>query len=88
MEVVELLLGTGADANISDLDGDTPLHFCESVDMADLILLSGADIFKLNNNGESVLDKSIEEGNEEMVTYWTSHGVCTKESKKTKKTKS
>lgn len=70
MEVVELLLSTGADVNIGDNDGDTPLHFCERPDIADLILLAGGDMLQLNNNGDSVLDKSIEEDNDDMIIYW------------------
>ena len=72
MEVVELLLTTGADVNIRDNDGDTPLHFCERLDIADLILLAGGDMLQLNDKGESVLDKSIEEDNDDMIIYWVS----------------
>lgn len=69
-EVVEVLLGAGADANIRDSDGDTPLHFCERPDIAELILLAGADMTAVNYAGETVLDRCIEDNNDEMSLFW------------------
>lgn len=71
-ELIELLLGAGADVSIRDEDGDTPLHVCELPDIAELLILAGADINALNNSGESVLDKAAEEENELMIMYWVS----------------
>ena len=82
MDVVELLLSTGANVNIKDSDGDTPLHFCEKPDIAQLLMLAGGDIFAKNDKNESILDKAIEDDNDDMIAFWILQGVSSKDTKR------
>ncbi len=69
-ELLEALLGAGADVNIRDIDGDAPLHFCEVPEAAELLLLAGAELNAINDAGETVLDRAMTEDNETMVVFW------------------
>ena len=58
VEVVRLLLDRGADVNVANNDGETPLH-CASrlsyTDMVMLLLAEGADVNVANNDGSTPL---------------------------------
>ena len=43
MEVINWLLVSGADVNVKDNDGDTPLHHCESLEVAQLLVVKGGE---------------------------------------------
>lgn len=75
-ELIELLLGGGAHVNKGDEDGDTALHYCELPAVAELLILAGADVAAVNNYNETVLDKAVENENEEMVEFWVSTHIC------------
>ena len=58
-EVVQLLIKNGADVNIKNGDGATPLHsaaFLGRIDVAKLLLENGADIKARNNDGATPAD--------------------------------
>ena len=60
-EAARLLLKHGADVNIADGSGNTPLHsaaFIGAVDMAKLLLENGADIHAVNNEGSAPLEST------------------------------
>jgi len=70
-EVVELLLEHGANPNVRDYDGYTPLHYAVEgchVDVARVLLDHGADPTIRNNNGMTPLDygRNCEEIIEEL----------------------
>jgi ankyrin repeat protein len=52
--LIEYLLGKGANVNIQDPDGDTPLFVCETVEMAELLIAKGADPKHINENEMTV----------------------------------
>jgi ankyrin repeat protein len=60
----------GADLNARDLDGDTPLHICESPQVAEYLLANGADEQAVNTEGKSVYEQALELENQEMVIFW------------------
>lgn len=60
----------GANLNSRDLDGDTPLHICESSEVAEYLIANGADEHALNNEGKSVYEQAVELENEAMVIFW------------------
>ena len=48
------LLDAGADPMLRDSDGDTPLHACEFIASAQVLLDAGADLTAVNHNGQTV----------------------------------
>ncbi|GMH55459.1 hypothetical protein TrST_g6445 [Triparma strigata] len=56
MEVINWLLVSGADVNVKDNDGDTPLHHCESLEVAQLLVAKGADKTLCNSEGKTAMD--------------------------------
>lgn len=56
--IVQLLIGNGADMNAQNVGGLTPLHICcdrQHEDVAIYLLMMGASVMKLCNNGNSVV---------------------------------
>lgn len=74
LDLVQMLLAAGADPNLRDTDGDCPLHVCESSEVASLLLASGAVLQNRNSCGETVLDKALQEANQEMISFYESIG--------------
>jgi ankyrin repeat protein len=54
MGLLSYLLYIGSDPNIQDEDQDTPLHVCESVDCAKILIEHSADTTIRNRDGQSV----------------------------------
>lgn len=52
--LVEMLLHMGADPNLADADGDTPLHLCESAEIAQTLIAAGANPHARNAEGKTV----------------------------------
>lgn len=73
LEVIRWLIGLNTDAvvidiNAKDGDGDTPLHHCDDVDSAKILIEVGADDTITNNDGKTALqvkEEEVEEGDEE-----------------------
>lgn len=75
-EIIEFLVKeAGATVDIRDNDGDTPLLFVEKPEIYELLLTLGADPTIRNNSGESLVEKVIEDENEEMVEYLINRGI-------------
>ena len=75
--LLEYLLTNGADVNLRDLDGDTPLLICEDQASFEMLERHGADINATNNEGGGLAEKAVglaEEGNEAMVTFLFNRG--------------
>lgn len=59
LDAVKLLLCNGADVNVQDVHGFSPLHTaaaCGFTQMASLLLLYGADVFSLTTQRETPID--------------------------------
>ncbi|KAG9288741.1 hypothetical protein G9A89_019102 [Geosiphon pyriformis] len=59
--IIELLISHGADVNIRDFEGDTPLHVAETVEIAELLLDHGADPFITNFEGKTPAQVAFQE---------------------------
>ncbi|MBK9266964.1 MAG: ankyrin repeat domain-containing protein [Polyangiaceae bacterium] len=80
IEAVRLLLAHGADPNVRDNEGDSPLRFCiekEYLEMARLLLLCGANknINKTVGGGMTALGLAAYWLNVEMVKLLLAHGA-------------
>lgn len=78
-EKIELLLSQGANPNIQDYSGKTPLHIHassrsdESGEICEMLLYAGADPTIKDNDGETALDYATKANNKEtvdMLNYW------------------
>jgi hypothetical protein len=69
MDLVKLLIAAGANVNLKDLDGDTPLLVCEQPDVFKVLVEAGADAAAVNNAGDGILQKVFEEENETRILF-------------------
>lgn len=53
-DLIKHLLDNGADVNIQDPEGDSPLFVCETVDIAEMLVKAGADATHVNDNEMTV----------------------------------
>jgi hypothetical protein len=74
IELLQYLLSIGADVNIRDLDGDTPLLVSELPEVFEFLRAAGADAAALNNDGLDILKKCVEDENEDMIKYLIENG--------------
>ena len=66
---MQWLLCQGANPNIRDADGDTPLMACEDPACADALLAAGADIDAVNNDGATAFFNATWEDRSEMIAW-------------------
>lgn len=72
VKLLEFLIRNGANVNLRDSDGDTPILLCEDQACFELLEANGADLLAKNNENLGWNEKAIElaeEGNNNMVSY-------------------
>jgi ankyrin repeat protein len=62
VEMVELLIRMKAEVNATAYNGFTPLHLAQAKDIAALLIRAGADVDKLDNWGNTPLQKAAQLG--------------------------
>lgn len=72
LELAEYLIKRGASVSLTDREGNTALHFCETSRMAKLLVDNGADLRASNENDETPADVAMEEGFEDVLTFLVS----------------
>jgi ankyrin repeat protein len=78
VEKVEELLSKGADPNVKDEDGNTPLHLAikaNHLQIARLLVERGADVNARNKRGKTPLHIAAERSNEEAVALLVEKGA-------------
>jgi ankyrin repeat protein len=76
--VHQLLLEHGADINVQDQLGDTPLHWASFngvLKVVHLLLERGADIEVKNDEGKTAWQDSADRGHDEVVELLREHGA-------------
>ncbi|KAK3834533.1 MAG: ankyrin repeat-containing domain protein [Linnemannia gamsii] len=68
-ELITYLLENGADVNIQDPEGDSPLFVCETVDIAEMLVKGGADAKHVNENEMTAAENAEEEEWLEVAHY-------------------
>jgi uncharacterized protein len=77
-QVVEMLIAAGADVNLADENGDSPLSLaCQqgNLDLAKLLLAKGADVQKARWNGETPLLSAVNSGSLPLVELLLERGA-------------
>lgn len=72
--LVQFLIGRGGNVALRDPDGDTPLHVCEEVDVAQVLVENGADPQSQNMEGKRPHDIALEDGHLPLGNYL--RGLC------------
>lgn len=68
-DLIEFLLSSGADLNLRDIDGDTPLLVCEEPEIFELLIQHGANAEDVNSEGEGILEKALQDENENLIAF-------------------
>ena len=81
IELIEFLLQNGANIHLRDVDGDTPLLYCEDPSTLQLLLRYGANINDSNSEGGRLINSLVDDydDNEEMISYLVTNGFFTEE---------
>jgi len=75
--VLRFLLAHGADINVQNQFGETPLHFASfngALEVVRLLLEHGADVQAKNNDGKTALQEAAE-GHDEVVELLREYGA-------------
>jgi ankyrin repeat protein len=76
--VIRLLLEHGADVNVQNQAGWTPLHeasFNGELEVVGVLLEHGADVEAKDYNGETALQIAVDEGHDEVMESLREHGA-------------
>ncbi|KAF9966866.1 hypothetical protein BGZ70_000977 [Mortierella alpina] len=68
-DLIKHLLENGADVNIQDPEGDSPLFVCETVEIAEMLVKAGADATHINENEMTAAENAEEEEWFEVAHY-------------------
>lgn len=78
IEIIKYLIEFGADVNILNEDGDTPLHYASMeghLEIVKYLIESGADVNILDKERDTPLHYASDNGNLDTVKYLIQHGA-------------
>ncbi|KYQ93392.1 hypothetical protein DLAC_06073 [Tieghemostelium lacteum] len=82
--LVRLFIQLGANVDMEDLDGMSPLHYaCATIggrDMVDCLLKSGSSVFAVDNEGDTPLHYAVREDNLPVIQLLLSHSQSLQQS--------
>ncbi|XVF04858.1 hypothetical protein REPUB_Repub05bG0121500 [Reevesia pubescens] len=70
LDMVEYLIGSGADVNASNVENNTPLHWAclnGHVEVVKKLVLSGANLSLLNSHERTPLDEAVSMGKMDVI---------------------
>jgi ankyrin repeat protein len=72
-DIIKLLIEAGADCNLAENDGVTPLmgatYKCDNIEIFKMLIGAGADLFAIDKRGHTALEHASFFGRVEVVTY-------------------
>ncbi len=77
LEVLQYLISVGADPNLRDAEGDTPLLVCELPEIFEYLRSVGSDITVINKDKQGILQKAVEDENEDLIMFLIQNGYVT-----------
>ena len=75
IEGVKQHLAAGMDVDVKDESGETPLHFADNKEIADLLITSGADVNDADDDGATPLHKAAFQGYTEIAELLIANGA-------------
>lgn len=75
IELVDYMLRSRAEVNVTNVDGMTPLHFATDENIANALILNGANINAQNNRGSAPLHWAVSRGKEKIVQLLLEYGA-------------
>ena len=75
IEGVKQHLAAGMDVDVKDESGETPLHFADNKEIADLLITSGADVNDADDGGATPLHKAAFQGYTEIAELLIANGA-------------
>lgn len=74
-EVVKMLLDAGAQVNLCDESGKTPLFYAQNIEIMQRLLSAGADLAVKDNQGNTVLAQAVHNRETDNISFLAQHGA-------------
>lgn len=74
MDLIHFLVEQGANLELRDHDGDTPILVSEDPQIYELLIQLGANPDVRNHNNEGIIEKILEDNNIKMMQYFVDQG--------------
>ena len=78
-ELIRYLISIGADVNLKDNDGDTPILLCEEPEIFLILKSFGANPTVVNDIGQGIFEKVVEDENDVMIKFLVAEGLVDSE---------
>lgn len=78
-ELIRYLISAGANVNLKDNDGDTPILLCEEPEIFTILKSYGADPIAVNDIGQGIFEKVVEDENDVMIRFLVTEGIVNSE---------
>jgi len=78
-ELIRYLISIGANVNLKDNDGDTPILLCEEPEIFTILKSYGADPTAVNDLGQGIFEKVVEDENDVMIRFLVTEGIVDSE---------
>jgi uncharacterized protein len=69
VDLVDYLVQKGADLQLRDADGDTPLLVAEDIAVLQKLISHGGDLFATNHHGQGIVEKAFDDENEQLISF-------------------
>jgi ankyrin repeat protein len=81
-DLIAFLLSNGADINLRDEDGDSPILVSEDPEIFEYLISQGANARDVNTANENIFDKAVQDENDSMMSYLISNSFISSDEMK------